>query len=90
MVNVRYTSFVNQPVAVFLGKGVKQMLKLFCVVQNRIAELRDREEGQTFVEYGVLIAIVAIGAIALLLVFRGKLGDAFGTLGDKLKGAIGQ
>ena len=38
------------------------MLKLFIALQNRVAELRDREEGQTFVEYGVLIAIVAIGA----------------------------
>ena len=53
------------------------MLKLFISMQNKIAELRDREEGQTFVEYGVLIAIVAIGAIALLVVFRDELSDAF-------------
>ena len=66
------------------------MLKLFVAMQNKIAELRDREEGQTFVEYGVLIAIVAIGAIALLIVFRTKLSDAFTALGGALGGALGQ
>lgn len=66
------------------------MLKLFISMQNKIAELRDREEGQTFVEYGVLIAIVAIGAIALLVAFRKDLSDAFDALGGALGGALGK
>ena len=66
------------------------MLNFFVALQNRVSELRNREDGQTFVEYGVLIAIVAIGAIALLLVFRGDLADAFDALGNSLGSANGK
>jgi Flp pilus assembly pilin Flp len=66
------------------------MLKLFVSLQNTLANLRDREDGQAFAEYGVLLAIVAIGCIAMLIVFRTSLADAFKTLGGKVNGAIGQ
>ena len=60
------------------------MLKLFVALQNRVAELRDREEGQAYVEYGVLIAVVAIGMIVFLGLFRGQLRDAFASIGGSL------
>ena len=40
------------------------MLKLFTFVQTAAYSLRDREEGQTMAEYGVVLAV--IGAITLL------------------------
>ena len=61
------------------------MLKLWVSLQNRIAELRDREEGQTYVEYAVLIAVVAIAAAGLLIAFRGDIASAFDKLGDAVK-----
>ena len=64
------------------------MLKLWVSLQNRIAELRDREEGQTYVEYAVLIAIVAVGAVALLIAFRGDISKAFTDLGNAINGAV--
>jgi len=60
------------------------MLKLFVALQNRVADLRDREDGQAFVEYGVLVAVVAILMIAALGLFRGQLEDAFSRIGGAL------
>ena len=45
------------------------MLKLFTFAQAYAATLRDREEGQTMAEYGVVLAVITlavIGAITLL------------------------
>jgi Flp pilus assembly pilin Flp len=64
------------------------MLKLFVSIQTRIAELRDREAGQTYVEYAVLIALVALGAIVLLGLFKDDLKTAFGDLGDAVTGVV--
>ena len=64
------------------------MLKLFVSIQTRIAELRDREAGQTYVEYAVLIALVALGAIILLGLFKDDIATAFGDLGDAVTGAV--
>jgi Flp pilus assembly pilin Flp len=60
------------------------MLKLFVALQNRVAELRDREEGQAYVEYGVLIAVVAIAMIAVFIAFRTQLTTAFNNLAGAL------
>ena len=50
-------------------KEVTQMLKLFTFVQTAAYSLRNREEGQTMAEYGVVLAVITlavIGAITLL------------------------
>lgn len=62
------------------------MLKLFVALQNRFAELRDREEGQAYVEYGVLLAIVAIGLIVTMGFFRNDLITAFGKIRTAVQG----
>jgi len=67
-----------------LGKGVKQMLKLFVLLQSRVMELRDRQDGQAFAEYGLLLAIVAVAMIAVLIVFKGALASAFNTVSNAL------
>jgi Flp pilus assembly pilin Flp len=48
------------------------MLKLFSYFQSLEATIRDREEGQTLVEYALILALVSIAAIVAL----GELGDA--------------
>jgi pilus assembly protein Flp/PilA len=53
------------------------MLKLFASIQVTTARLREREEGQTMAEYGVVLAVITltvIGAITLL--------------GDNVRGAL--
>jgi Flp pilus assembly pilin Flp len=63
------------------------MLKLFVSLQNTLAGLRDREDGQAFAEYGVLLAVVAIGLIVALGLFRQDIADWFDALAGKLNGA---
>lgn len=63
------------------------MLKLFIALQTRYMELRDSEKGQAYVEYGILLAIVAVGLIAVLGFFRDDIRDAFNALGDKVDGS---
>ena len=64
------------------------MLKIFVALQNRVAELRDREDGQAYVEYGVLIAVVALGMIIALGLFRDQLDSAFSKVGTKLINSV--
>jgi len=60
------------------------MLKLFVTLQSRVMELRDRQEGQAFAEYGLLLAIVAIGLLVVLAVFRNALIGVFNTVANAL------
>ena len=60
------------------------MTKLYVALYSRLAELRDREEGQTFAEYSVLVAVVAILLVAALALFRGQIATAFDNIGDSL------
>ena len=43
-----------------------------------------REEGQTFVEYAVLTAVVAIGIVAALGLFRGQIVTALTNIGNAI------
>jgi pilus assembly protein Flp/PilA len=45
------------------------MLKLFVAIQNKLAEVRSEEEGQTMAEYGVVLAVITlliVGTLVLL------------------------
>ena len=43
-----------------------------------------REEGQTMTEYGVLLALIAIGVIAVLLVLGPKIANVFQSVSNSL------
>ena len=61
------------------------MLKLWIMTQNSVAAFRDREEGQTMAEYGVVLAVITLGIIAALgflaLAISGKMNDVTSKLG---------
>jgi Flp pilus assembly pilin Flp len=42
-----------------------------------LLDARDQEEGQTLVEYALILALVSIGTIAALLALTGKINDVF-------------
>ena len=46
-------------------------------VQNTVAGLREREEGQALVEYALIISLVSIVAIAALTILGGKVKGVF-------------
>jgi pilus assembly protein Flp/PilA len=59
------------------------MIQLF--VSNLLAHLRrDDEEGQTLVEYGLLLALIAIVVIAALLILGPLVSGIFATVGDSI------
>jgi pilus assembly protein Flp/PilA len=59
------------------------MLRSF--IGNLLAQLRrDDEEGQTLVEYGLLLALIAIVVIAALVVLGPIVSGIFDTVGDSL------
>lgn len=43
-----------------------------------------REEGQTMTEYGVLLALIAVGVIAVLVVLGPKIANAFTSVSNAL------
>jgi Flp pilus assembly pilin Flp len=51
------------------------MLKIFTALQLRVMNLRDSEEGQTFAEYGLILAVIALVAVVTAI-----------TLGTDIKG----
>jgi Flp pilus assembly pilin Flp len=48
-----------------------------------LGDLR-REEGQTMTEYGVLLALIAIGVILVLVVLGPKIASAFAAVSSHL------
>lgn len=54
-------------------------------VSNLFAQLRrDDEEGQTLVEYGLLLALIAIVVIAALIILGPLVSGIFDEVGDSL------
>jgi len=45
------------------------------------------EEGQGLVEYALIIALVAIGLMAILVLFRNSIGNVFNTSKNRLDNA---
>ena len=45
------------------------------------------ETGQGLVEYALIIALVAVGLIAILLILRNSIGDVFNNTAEALENA---
>jgi pilus assembly protein Flp/PilA len=45
------------------------------------------ESGQGLVEYALIIALVAVGLIAVLLILRNSIGDVFNNASEALQNA---
>jgi pilus assembly protein Flp/PilA len=60
------------------------MLKIFTALQLRAMDLRDREEGQTFAEYGLILALIALVVIAAVIVIGTQLDLTFDGIGNAL------
>ncbi|MDP8956135.1 MAG: Flp family type IVb pilin [Actinomycetota bacterium] len=53
------------------------------------SRIRDREEGQTLVEYALIIALVSVALLAVLATMTGALENIFNAIANTLNGAIG-
>ena len=56
-------------------------------MKTLITNLWNDEAGQGLVEYVLIIALVAIGLIAIITVFRNAIGKIFKTIADTLNSA---
>ncbi len=57
---------------------------LLASLWNRIQAGLRREEGQGMVEYGLIIALVAVGLVTALVTLRGNISSVFSTIGGTL------
>jgi pilus assembly protein Flp/PilA len=56
-------------------------------IMGRIFSLTHDEEGQTLVEYGLIVALLSIAAIVVLGVLGTSITGVFQTVSDKLNSA---
>ncbi len=54
---------------------------------KKIMKFLKDEEGASAVEYGLIVGLVAVAAVAVLLTMGGNLSSLFETVSDKLGGA---
>ena len=54
-------------------------------LHNTVANVREREEGQTLVEYALIIAIIALGLILALYFLRDEIREIFSDTGNTLQ-----
>lgn len=64
------------------------MLALYVRARNLWARLRE-EHGQGMVEYGLILALIAVVLIGVLVSMRGGLSDIFNKIATELKTAAG-
>ncbi|MFK5688967.1 Flp family type IVb pilin [Ornithinimicrobium sp. LYQ92] len=66
------------------------MSSIFFALATLKARLQDadKERGATAVEYGIMVALIAVVIIAAVLALGGQLNDAFEGVGERL-GTVG-
>lgn len=60
------------------------MLKLFTVVELASRSLREREDGQTMAEYGVVLAVITLAVIAAITLLAGNVSNALNAVASVL------
>jgi Flp pilus assembly pilin Flp len=65
------------------------LLRMAIRVQTAVTDLRRRQDGQTFVEYGLIIAAIALLLIVALLFFKDQLADFFSDAGSSVQAPVG-
>ena len=60
------------------------MDRVYATLTRWYFEVRDRQEGQAAVEYGVLVALIIAVSVAIIATLGGKITTAFTTVSNKL------
>ena len=63
-------------------------MSLVVSAQNMVANAREREEGQTFVEYALLLAGIAILLIVAIIFLKDRIADLFSSTGSSLQNPV--
>jgi pilus assembly protein Flp/PilA len=62
------------------------MVKLWALLQTHLSDMK-REEGQTLVEYGLIVALISIALVAVLGLVTGSLSTIFSDVSNALTSA---
>ena len=62
------------------------VLDLFTRLQGHLGEVRDDERGATAVEYGLLVALIAVVIIVAVAALGGNLQNIFQNVADAVGG----
>jgi Flp pilus assembly pilin Flp len=65
------------------------MTALVVYLQNTIARLRERQEGQTMAEYALILGGIAIVVIAAIVFLGGHIRDLFQSTGSSITDPVG-
>ena len=64
---------------------MKDKFLILCVkIQDRLTQ----EDGQDLIEYALVVALIAFGAIAGMTGLAGKINTAFGQIGNTLTSSV--
>ncbi len=67
------------------SKEEAHMTALVVYLQNTIARLRERQEGQTMAEYALILGGIAVVVIAGILILGPAIRDLFQSTGSSVK-----
>ena len=62
----------------------KLRLALTLAVSSFSLENLGREEGQTLAEYALILALIAVGVIAAVILLQGSISGLFSSVGSKI------
>ncbi len=65
------------------------LLRAAVRVQTTVADLRNREEGQTTTEYAILLGFLAIAIIVAILLLRDEIRELFSEAASSVDNAPG-
>ena len=65
------------------------MTALVVYLQNTIANLRERQEGQTMAEYALILGGIAVVVIAAIVFLGGRIDDLFRATGSSVTNPVG-
>ena len=63
------------------------MAALFVHLQNTVARLRERQEGQTMAEYALILGLIAIFVMVAVFFLGGKIKELFNSTGSSVENA---
>lgn len=62
------------------------MYQLISLILTRMTATRDNDRGATMVEYGLLVALISVGAILFIITIGEQVAAAFSDVADALTG----
>lgn len=65
----------------------EEVMRLINDALLRVMTWARRDEGQTLVEYALIIALVSVALVVALIALRGQIGDVFTAIGDAFTAA---